>query len=357
MNKKALLNICAGTLTALSLVACGQQSGQTTQDTNNTIANKSAKGVTIGFAHCCVRGEISIMDKIEDTIKNAAEQNGANLLFESAEDSNHRGDLTIQPEIIKRMIDKGAKVIILNSALGKGAQEKQEEMVAYAQSKGAFIVAVQRVLPKTVHYRYTNAISVVSASKAPGLMQGKLVSDLWKTHPEWDKNGDGVIQFGLLKGAEGYPKTIDRTRGFYETLSIESKRIAEEHTNWDRKKAKEITADWIKTGKFNQMEVIVCNSDDAALGAIDAVEEAGKPLPPIFGINATPDGQVAVKNGKITGTILQDIEEQARISYQVAENVALGKRPTDGVKYDLAGGEINIPYTVITAENIDQYLK
>ena len=353
MKKWQVLGLTALLSASLAVTGCDKQS----QDTKAQTADKSDKKATIGFAHCCVRGEISIMDKIEDTIKNSAQKNGANLIFESAEDSKHRGDLTIQPAIIRRMIDQGTKVIILNSALGKGAQEKQEEMVSYAQSKGVFIVAVQRVLPKTVHAKYPNAISVVSASKAPGLMQGKLVGDLWKTHPEWDKNGNGLIELGLLKGAEGYPKTIDRTRGFYEALDVESKRIAEEFTNWDRKKAKEITESWIKSGKFNTMEIIVCNSDDAALGAIDAIEEAKKPLIPIFGINATPDGQIAVKDGKITGTILQDIEEQARVSYQVAENIALGKKPTDGVKYKLEGGEINIPYSVITAENIGQYLK
>ena len=361
MNKLHILGVAAALSATMTLTACDQQSESEKTNTPSAQKSQTTQGVTIGFAHCCVRGEISTMDVVEDTIKQLAQQRGATLLFETAEDSKHRDDLTVQPNQIKSMIDKGAKVIILISVNGKGAPEMQKEIVEYAQSKGVQIVAARRPLPKTVHTHFNNAISVASSTEGAGLHQGKMTSELWKKHPEWDRNGDGVIQYGLLQGAENYPKTLARTNSFIKAISADDhklERIATEYTNWERPIAKDVVAKWIESGEIDKMEIIVGNSDDLALGALDALKEAGKQPIPIVGINAIDEAQQAIKNGEMAGSILQDVPEQGRVAYRVAENLALGKSATDGIDVQLEGGHtINVPYAVVTHDNVDQYLK
>ena len=51
-----------------------------------------------------------------------------------------------------------------------------------------------------------------------------------------------------------------------------------------------------------KIEVVFANNDDMALGAIDALEAAGKPLPPIVGVNAVPDAIAAIMAGKLLAT-------------------------------------------------------
>ena len=96
------------------------------------------------------------------------------------------------------------------------------------------------------------------------------------------------------------------------------------------------------------MEVIVGNTDDLVLGALDAFKEANmKPLP-LFGMNAIDEAQEAVKNGEMAGTVLQDVVGQSELSYKIAENIALGKSPSDGIDIPFTGGTtLNVPYAII----------
>lgn len=359
MQKWQLASLTAALCAALAVSACGdqtaQKSNQTQTPTATTKNSQPGKGAVIGFAHCCIRGEISTMDSVEDTIKQVAEERGAKLLYANAEDSKHRDDADFQVNQVKQLIDQGAKVVILITSNGKKMKEIQQASVEYAQSKGAYIIAARRPLPKAIHSRFGNAFSVSSSTEAAGLHQGKMVANMWKQYPEWDKNGDGKVQYGILQGLEGNPKTIARTKNFLNAMNADGReveRIATADTDWERNKAKEAVAQWIKSGQINKMEILVANSDDLALGGLDALKEANKPLLPIFGLNAIDEAQEAIKKGEMAGSVLQDVPQQGRVAYRLAENLALGKRANDGIDLELEGGHtINVPYAIVTKVN------
>ena len=372
MKQKTLFPLSA--VVALLLAACNPQSNsQSTQMPNKQLPNpqtqdilsdteksKFAQLTTIGFAHCCVRGEIFTTDLLEDSIRHAATESGVKLLFATAEDSLNRDDLSVQPRQVKNMIDKGAKAIILISAQGKGAEQMQEEILEYAKSKGVPVVAAGRPLSPKLHTHFPDVISVGSSSEEAGTNQGKMAVDLWHKHPEWDLNKDGVLQYGLLQGAKDHPQTVARANYFMKAITakgLKSERIATEHTNWERPVAQEIVAKWIATGEINKMEMIVGGSDDLAMGALDAFRDEFRRPVPILGINAFDETKRAIKKGNIAGSILQDIEAQGRVAYKIAENLALDKPATNGINLPLKTNSINIPYAVVTAENVDEYLK
>ncbi|MBR3482404.1 MAG: substrate-binding domain-containing protein [Neisseriaceae bacterium] len=365
MKKWQILGVTAALSAALTLTACGQQNSAGSSNTANAPASnaqaKPANGVKIGFAHCCVHGEISTMDASEDAIRQMANERGATLLFESANESQNKENPQYQVEQVKKMIDQGAKsvIVVFQALKGKEGDTAKQEILEYAKAKDVTIIAARRPADKSLHTRFANVISVASSAEEAGAYQGKMVIDQWTKHPEWDLNTDGKMQFMILQGDKKNKKMDVRTQFVMRTLTSSEigdklERIpmtADEETNTERGKAKDIVANWIKTGKIKKMEVIIGNTDDLVLGALDAFKEANEKPLPLFGMNAIDEAQEAVKNGEMAGTVLQDVVGQSKISYQIAENIALGKSPSDGIDIPFTGGTtVNVPYAIIVKD-------
>ena len=324
-------------------------------------ASNSKQGVTIGFAHCCVRGEISTMDASEDAIRQMAKERGTKLLFETANESQNKDDLTVQINQVKNMIDQGAKsvIVVFQAAKGDKGTAAKTEILEYAKSKGVTIIAARRPVDKQLGSRFDNVLSVASSASEAGAYQSKMVVEQWKKHHEWDSNEDGKMQFVILQGDKTNKKMEERTSAFMRTLMTSDigdkiERIpALEETNSERNKAKEIVAGWIKSEQIKKIEVMVGNTDDLVLGALDAFKEANIPPLPLFGMNAIDEAQQAVKNGEMAGTVLQDVVTQSKLSYQIAENLALGKKANDGIDLQFTGGNtLNVPYSIITPDSL-----
>ena len=367
MNKWQIWSLAAATSAVFAVSGCQKQADNTQNTQQKQQAtqsaptlNKSGRGAVIGYAHCCVRGAISNMDETEDIIKQLAHERGAKLMFETANESQHKNDFDIQVKQVKYMIDHGAKSVIVVFMASKGEEgaKFKEEVLEYAKSKGVSIVAARRMASNKLHTQFNNVISVGSSSEEAGTYQAKMVIDQWKKHPEWDLNEDGKMQFAILEGARNNENLIKRSTFFMRTLmnsdmSDKFERIrADEDTKTDRNIAKTIVTNWIKRGKTKQMEVLVANTDDLILGALDAFKEAKVEPLPMFSINGIKEAQDAVAKGEIMGTVIRDTEAQSRYAYIIAENLAMGRKATDGLDTQLAGGTtINVPYKILTKES------
>ena len=69
----------------------------------------------------------------------------------------------------------------------------------------------------------------------------------------------------------------------------------------------------------NMIELIICNNDGMAEGAISALNDKGYNLGdgtsttiPVFGVDATDAAKQLIADGKMTGTIKQDAERYGR---------------------------------------------
>ena len=78
----------------------------------------------------------------------------------------------------------------------------------------------------------------------------------------------------------------------------------------------------------NKIELVLCNNDDMALGASDAIERAGIVAGTIklVGIDGTPAGQEAFREGKLFGTVESSKDVYAKRIFDTAEELAMGKR-------------------------------
>ena len=79
------------------------------------------------------------------------------------------------------------------------------------------------------------------------------------------------------------------------------------------------------------MKAIVAQNDGMAVGAVQAIENAGKAGQiQVFGIDATEDGVAAIKAGTLTGTVSQDTPGIGKLGVETMVDLISGEEvPTE----------------------------
>ncbi|MBN1936088.1 MAG: sugar ABC transporter substrate-binding protein [Anaerolineae bacterium] len=120
----------------------------------------------------------------------------------------------------------------------------------------------------------------------------------------------------ILAGPSDQQNALDRHDGFLAGLQSGSIDVlGSRSADWEIAPAYQITADWLR--KFPQVDVILAANDDMALGAAQAVNEAGRWDILITGFDATEVGLAAIIAGRMSATIDQSPGKQARLAVQL----------------------------------------
>ena len=109
-----------------------------------------------------------------------------------------------------------------------------------------------------------------------------------------------------LEGTVGSAPAVDRKTGFDEVIKAKSKfNIAKSQTgNFTRSEGKQVMESWLKSDK-DKIDVVYAHNDDMAIGAIQAIEEAGlKPGKDIIlvSIDGVKDAFTAMSEGKLAAS-------------------------------------------------------
>jgi len=159
-------------------------------------------------------------------------------------------------------------------------------------------------------------------------------------------NGAGNVAF--LLGPLGSDAQLGRTQGYQNVIKTKYPdiKVAYQQTaNWRTDQALTLVENWLQTG--TPLAAVVANNDDMALGAVKAVKDAGlvgKIL--IIGLDATPNGLAAVKEGSMIATLSQSTTDQGLLAMETVVRVANGEKVQP---------EIYVPHTLITKENVAQF--
>ena len=94
-----------------------------------------------------------------------------------------------------------------------------------------------------------------------------------------------------------------------------------------------------------ETDAIYAHNDEMALGAIRAIEAAGRTGIKVFGFDAIPDAIDAVKEGKMVATIKQQPDLQMRLAVQTAADIIEGRPVEEKL--------VLIPVVLVTAERVD----
>ena len=110
----------------------------------------------------------------------------------------------------------------------------------------------------------------------------------------------------------------------------------------------------------NMVELIICNNDDMAIGAINALAqagyntgEAGAKVIPVFGVDAVDAAKELIKEGRMTGTVLQDAVGMAKATATITNNLIKGVDKFEGLAENVVIVDdwfVQIPYAPYTGE-------
>jgi galactofuranose transport system substrate-binding protein len=126
---------------------------------------------------------------------------------------------------------------------------------------------------------------------------------------EWlsQKTG-GKATIVELQGTTGAAPAIDRQKGFAEAIAAhpEMKIVRSQDARFERAKGKQVMQSFLKALGKNGITAVYAHNDDMALGAIQAIEEAG--LKPgqdiiIISIDAVKAAFEAMVEGKLNATV------------------------------------------------------
>lgn len=157
--------------------------------------------------------------------------------------------------------------------------------------------------------------------------------------------GSGKVAHIL--GNEGSSAVNDRAEGFYEALEEypDIDMIAEQSAHWQRSEALELAEDWLTT--YPDLNAIICQNDDMALGVVEAVESMGREDVLVGGVNAIADALTAVKEGRLDATVYMDSHNVGVTALNLAISAASGEEVEKETRLDMK---------IVNADNIDEYL-
>lgn len=178
--------------------------------------------------------------------------------------------------------------------------------------------------------RWEDVYYVGTDARKSAELQAEMIISSYNENPRRiDLNGDGIIQYIILEGESRHQDTLIRTEVSIKALKeagIQVEKIDGAIANWDRSQAKTLVERIFK--KHNdEIELIISNNDDMALGAVEALEEMGISFSNIVGIDGTPEGLKAVEDRRFLGTVNVNSDAQADAIFTLAYKLALDMNP------------------------------
>ena len=173
-----------------------------------------------------------------------------------------------------------------------------------------------------------------------GKLQGEAIAKLL------NNKGNVVIMMGEL----ATQAAVLRTEGVEKALAQhpEMKIVGKQTANWRRNEAIDLMNNWLVAG--TQIDAVVANNDEMAIGAILALQQAGKDPKKVVvaGIDATADALAEMEKGNLDVTVFQDAKGQGYGAVETAVKLIKGEKVDSFVW---------IPFEPVTLENYKEYLK
>lgn len=352
MKKKFLAMIVAGAL-ALGLVGCGGSSASSTaasstaESTASSAAESAAESVaetkaggTIGV--CIYKFDDAFMTTYRNKLQEILEGKGYTVTIV---DGNN--DQAKQNEQINTFITQGVDALIINPVMTSAA----DQIIATVKDANIPTVLINREPTAEQMSAYDKLVYVGCDAAQSGTFQGELILE---TENGGDINGDGKVSYIMIQGD---PENIDaqlRTEYSVKALTDAGVTVEEldlQRGDWDRNKGQEIAqTDLAKFG--DEIEVVFCNNDDMAIGALQAIQAAGRTVNKdiyLVGVDALDAALNEVAAGNMTGTVLNDANAQATTAVECMEDLLGGKTYASGEQ------SVYVDYVKVTPDNVKDF--
>ncbi len=239
-------------LAAIALVGCGSKAGDAA--TGDSGSTPGGKKLVIGFSQ--IGAESDWRKANSESIQSEAKARGIDLKFSDAQQKQEN-----QIKAIKGYIAQGVDVIAFAPVVETGWEPVLRE--AKAANIPVFVSDRRPAVPDDLYVTFIGADFVKEGQSAG----------------EWvikATNGKAVV--AELTGTTGSAPANDRAKGFRDAIasSPDVKIVFSQTGDFTRAKGKEVTEALLKSPQGKDITVLYAHNDDMALGAIQAIEEAGK---------------------------------------------------------------------------------
>lgn len=375
MKKKLLAVLLCVAMVAAMAVGCGggKDSGESKDEGKKSDLNIGVFYYT--YADTYIASVRTALDKKLDDM---------GVKYQDYDGNNNQ---TTQNEQIDTAIQTGANLLIVN-IVTSGSNDASTQIIDKAKAADVPVIFFNRAVEDekseegTILGSYEKCAFVGTDAPEAGHMQGEMIGDyVVENFDTVDLNGDGKITYAMFMGQLGNAEAIYRTQFAVEDANKKLEEAGKpaleffDPSNTDKYQVDQDGA-WSATaannymttnlsqyneGNNNMIELIICNNDGMAEGAVAALNDKGyntgdpKKTIPVFGVDATDAAKKLIADGKMVGTIKQDAEGMADCIAQLTQNTAEGKGLVDGVDKEMisekVANKIFIPYGIYTGED------
>ncbi|WP_054023178.1 ribose ABC transporter substrate-binding protein RbsB [Bacillus sp. FJAT-28004] len=306
--KKITKLVSIGMITALLLAGCST----TAPGSGNKEAEKGAaktEGIKIGLAVSTQSNPFFVT--LKEGAQTAATAGSAELITVDAQD-----DAAKQASSIEDLIQQKVDVIIINPTDSAAIVPAVES----ANAAGIPVITVDRTSDGgkvTTH--------IASDNKAGGVLAAKFIAE--------QLGGTGKVV--ELEGIPGSSAARERGAGFNEEIAKSSgiQIAAKQPADFDRAKGLTVTENILQGNK--DIKAIFAHNDEMALGALKAIEAAGKSDILVVGFDATDDAVKEVFAGKLSATVAQKPDMMGILAVQTAIKIAKGETVEASIPVEL----------------------
>jgi ABC-type sugar transport system substrate-binding protein len=232
------------------LCSCGQKKPE-----GDSVAGANrAKKIVVGFSQ--IGAESGWRSANTESIKSEAARRGIDLQFSDAQQKQEN-----QIKALRSFIAQGVDVIAFSPVVETGWQPVLQEV----KRAGIPVILSDRKVDVTDDSLYVTFIG------ADFVEEGHRAA-------EWlAKASGGKARIAELSGTPGSAPALDRKKGFEEVLAKypDMKIVKSQSGDFNRAKGKEVMESFLKSPDAKEITALYAHNDDMALGAVQALEEAG----------------------------------------------------------------------------------
>jgi len=261
-------------------------------------------------------------------------------------------DQATQNEQIETAITSGADILVLNLV----ESETAETVLDKANAADIPTVFFNRPPKEEIFVGQEDAVFLDGDMIGGAKVQGELIANYLLEDYERFAKEDGVIDYVMIRAEMSHEAATARTKYSVEeankVLTAAGKPELKRHEaapqdlladDWSAAKGKDAMSTLLsKISDIDSVDLVIANNDGIAEGVISALNDMDynkgdqDHYVPVFGYDATDSGKDLIANNKMSGTVLQDAKENARVIRIVSENAKEGKEYIEGsdLKYE-----------------------
>jgi methyl-galactoside transport system substrate-binding protein len=287
--------------------------------------------------------------RLKEGLENIQKEKDNQITFTFFDGKNN---ISIQNETLDSVLINGIDLLIV--ALADQSELVVKEVLYKAKQNNTpiILIGVSPQVISNIYKDYNKAAFISPDLKVPGILEGKILVNLWNENKKViDKNNDNIMNYVLLHGKPNSNIAIQRTKNTLSTIAesgIKTNQLQLVYTNWSKDLARtSIENLFLKYG--NKIEVIISNNDNMSIGAIEALQKYGYNLQDkskyiaVVGIDGLPEAKDLIDKGYMTGTVDASLNTIPESIYTIGMNLVKDINPIENTNYQITNGEIIIP--------------